>query len=55
MVVGSGAVKFAINQGFLMESNTDILSEMTMKAYEVRLMRLHQGHNNMRHSGVTYL
>ena len=38
MVVGSGAVKFAINQGFLMESNTDILSEMTMKAYEVRLL-----------------
>ena len=37
MLVGSGATKFAVNQGFSMEDNHNLLSEMTSKAYEVIL------------------
>lgn len=35
MLVGSGATEFAVNQGFSMEDNHQLLSEMTTRAYEV--------------------
>lgn len=35
MLVGSGATEFALNEGFPMEDNSSLLSEMTSKAYEV--------------------
>ena len=35
MLVGSGATEFALNQGFSMEDNHTLLSEMTSRAYEV--------------------
>ena len=35
MLVGSGATEFAVNQGFCMEDNHQLLSEMTTRAYEV--------------------
>lgn len=35
MLVGSGATDFAVKQGFQMEDNHLLLSEMTIKAYEV--------------------
>ena len=35
MLVGSGATEFALSQGFTMEDNYELLSDMTSKAYEV--------------------
>ena len=38
--VGSGATDFAVKQGFCMEDNHLLLSEMTIKAYEVVLVAI---------------
>ena len=35
MLVGSGATEFATSQGFSMEDNHKLLSDMTSRAYEV--------------------
>lgn len=35
MVVGNGATEFAANCGFPLEENSALLSDKTMKAYEV--------------------
>ena len=35
MLVGSGATDFAVKEGFCLEDNHLLLSEMTIKAYEV--------------------
>ena len=35
MLVGSGATEFAMSQGFSMEDNHKLLSDMTSRAYEV--------------------
>lgn len=35
MLVGSGATEFALSQGFSMEDNHQLLSDMTSRAYKV--------------------